>query len=64
MFCIVFGCKNLGLKNPACVKKMTNMRYGDSLIFFCCFFLLIKVHPAKVYPKTEEPGGESKGVEK
>ena len=27
MFCVVFGCKNLGFKNLACVKEMTNMRY-------------------------------------
>ena len=27
-FFVVFGCKYLGLKNPACVKEMTNMRYA------------------------------------
>ena len=27
VFCVVFGCTNLGLTNPACVKEITNMRY-------------------------------------
>ena len=31
VFCIVFGCKNLGFKNPTCVKEMTNMRYASYL---------------------------------
>ena len=29
MFCAVFGCTNLGLKNPTCVKEMTVMRYDQ-----------------------------------
>ena len=28
VFFVIFGCKILGLKNPASVKEMTNMRYG------------------------------------
>ena len=27
-FFVIFWCKILGLKNPACVKEMTNMRYA------------------------------------
>ena len=29
----MFGCKTLGLKNPACVKEMTNMRYAHEDLF-------------------------------
>ena len=32
VFYVVFGCTNLVFKNPACVKEMTNMKYG--LILF------------------------------
>ena len=32
-FYVVLGCKKLGLKNPACVKEKTNMRYGGAVYY-------------------------------
>ena len=34
VFFIIFGCKILGLKNLACVKEMTNMRYVENIVIF------------------------------
>ena len=32
MYLVVFGCKNLGFKNLARVKEMTNMRYVQAFV--------------------------------
>ena len=37
VFYVVFGCKNLVFKNPACVKEMTNMKYVNRVVFVCFF---------------------------
>ena len=45
VFFVIFGYKMLGLRNPASVKEMTNMRYAWSLR--ACYGLELKVQDMK-----------------